>query len=146
MQFSFADDAQKALQVATTQKFRNQFTLQLELAKHRQRRSNKEDDQYSEDKIQEEPKITAPNERAVPAKSSASKKSKSHRDVTYLRSVLIRGLPHDLAKKQLYKKVRKYGDVEEVIFPVVVATPPKNPEVEEGTSLQEPVSIKGHGI
>lgn len=54
-------------------------------------------------------------------------------------TVVLKGLGKDITKKHIYKKVRKVGDVKEVIYPVIaqVSESPtaeaKSEAIEEGT-------------
>ena len=137
MQFSMAEDAQKALKEATAKKF-GQRTLKLDLAKHRQRQDGAHDPTAGESYEDSSIKAEAPAEMlAMDAKKAPMKAAKAKKaDLTYLRTALVRGLPHDLTKKQLYKKARKYGDIEEIIYPVQIGVLDKT---------LEPLDAKGHG-
>jgi hypothetical protein len=54
-------------------------------------------------------------------------------------TVVLKGLGKDITKKHIYKKVRKVGDVKEVIYPVIAqpsessTAEAKSEAIEEGT-------------
>lgn len=56
-------------------------------------------------------------------------------------TVVLKGLGKDITKKHIYKKVRKSGDVKEVIYPVIT----KAPEAAEGEQKGEDQVEEGTG-
>lgn len=138
VRYALAEDAQQAIDTLSKKKFRGKRTLLLEIAKHRQRHADSKvtsasgvvdaeetSDQEATEMTTEDRPVVAPiaatgaNAQAIatgPAKPMVF--TKGHKD--HLRTVLVRGLPTEVTKKQLYKKARKFGDVKEVVMPVSV--------------------------
>lgn len=56
-------------------------------------------------------------------------------------TVVLKGLGKDITKKHIYKKVRKAGEVKEVIYPVIT----KAPEAAEGEQKGEDQVEEGTG-
>ena len=56
-------------------------------------------------------------------------------------TVVLKGLGKDITKKHIYKKVRKSGEVKEVIYPVIT----KAPEAAEGEAKGEDQVEEGTG-
>ncbi|CAG8483011.1 13995_t:CDS:10 [Acaulospora colombiana] len=105
VKYVISQDAERALQELKTVKFRGTHTLEIEFAL----------------KKHEKPSIVETNKKKM-GHSNAEKKRKlgnkySNKVENTSRTILIQGLPKDLTRKKLYKKVRKFGDVEDIIFP-----------------------------
>lgn len=65
-------------------------------------------------------------------------------------TVVLKGLGKDITKKHIYKKVRKAGEVKEVIYPVITKAPEATEgeqkgedQVEEGTGESRTLFITG---
>ncbi|KAK9767317.1 RNA recognition motif-containing protein [Basidiobolus ranarum] len=103
VQFVVSEDAERAITELKKVKFRNERTLRIELALKKSHRDDKP-------VIAKKPKKEVP---VVPEDRARFQKMPSS-----VQSIVISGLGSDVNKKQIYKKVRKFGEVKEVIFPV----------------------------
>ena len=109
--FALPEDAQTAFENLTKKKFHGSL-LQMEFARHRNRGDPKE-------------AATASSpEKGFKAPSAEAKSEKPIFDVQKIkqtrqfnRTVIVTGVQH-VDKKQLYKKVRKFGNISELIYPV----------------------------
>ena len=74
--------------------------------------------------IKKHEKPPEPIQKAVKRKSSLQGDSNDEKKVKkeYIekssdRTIVLQGLPKDLNRKKIYKKVRKFGDVQDLVFP-----------------------------
>ncbi|KAF9938412.1 RNA recognition motif-containing protein, partial [Mortierella alpina] len=132
VQFVLPEDADKAMEELRGKKFLKQKPLLIEKAKKKL--------QEGEEKPKREFK-QAPKARTDKPKQAKKEESEESKEKNYsFQTVVLKGLGKDITKKHIYKKVRKAGDVKEVIYPVMVkstddAAGEKSEEkVEEGTA------------
>ncbi|RIA89613.1 hypothetical protein C1645_771894 [Glomus cerebriforme] len=107
VQFVLAQDAEKALKELKKVKFRGKSTLKMEYAtrKHEKpsvplqkvtkRKFSSQDDNYNKEKMIKMEFIEKDDDRTI----------------------VLQGLPKDLTRKKIYKKVRKFGYVQDMKFP-----------------------------
>ena len=127
--FAMGEDAVNAL-TELKKKRLNGNLLKLELAKHRNRKpvgSAKEDDEEFD--LEANPFEPAPQPEDVKPQPAQKplinvQKVKQFKDIS--RTVLISGLDQKLVdRKQLFKKVKKFGDVADIQYPYAVQSTPE---------------------
>lgn len=117
--YALKEDAAKALVELRKKKFMGARSLKINYAKSKMA-PNTED----EDVIVVEGKTGKPRlvEKSTKLNNSngmnpPEKKKFNHQSPKTISSLLIRQLPNELTKKQLYKKLRKFGTPVDIIFP-----------------------------
>ncbi|CAG8444368.1 12677_t:CDS:2 [Funneliformis mosseae] len=112
VQFVLTQDAEKALKELKKVKFRGKSTLKMEYA------------------IKKHEKLPEHNQKVIKRKFSldeniskqklVKKESKGFIekvDSNNVRTIVLKGLAKDLTRKKIYKKVRKFGDIQDMKFP-----------------------------
>ncbi|CAG8435548.1 8466_t:CDS:1 [Funneliformis caledonium] len=112
VQFVLTQDAEKALKELKKVKFRGKSTLKMEYA------------------IKKHEKLPEHNQKVIKRKFSldeniskkklVKKESKGFIekvDNNNVRTIVLKGLAKDLTRKKIYKKVRKFGDIQDMKFP-----------------------------
>ncbi|KAF9290447.1 RNA recognition motif-containing protein [Linnemannia elongata] len=128
VQFVLPEDADKAINELRGTKFLKQRPLIMEKA------VKKSHD--GEDKPKKEFKSKAKADKPKNDKPKQAKKEETEepKEKNYsFQTVVLKGLGKDITKKHIYKKVRKAGEVKEVIYPVIT----KAPEAAEGEQKGE---------
>ncbi|KAI8599397.1 hypothetical protein EDD21DRAFT_161376 [Dissophora ornata] len=130
VQFVLPDDADKAITELRGVKFLKQKPLIMEKAV---KKSHDGEDKPKRE-IKPKPKTDKPKKTKEAAESPEEPKEKNYS----FQTVILKGLGKDITKKHIYKKVRKVGDVKEVIYPVIAKAPEgeekKEEAIEEGTA------------
>ncbi|KAF9195597.1 RNA recognition motif-containing protein [Haplosporangium sp. Z 11] len=131
VQFVLPEDADKALTELRNTKFLKQKPLLMEKAK----KKTHEEEGKPKKEFKPKPKTDKPKKEKKEETEEPKEKNYS------FQTVVLKGLSKDITKKHIYKRVRKVGDVKEVIYPVTVkaeeSTGEANGEekVEDGTAL-----------
>ncbi len=108
VQFVLAQDAEKALKELKKVKFRGKSTLKMEYA------------------IRKHEKPPEPTQKIIKRKFSLEENNNKRKivkkeliieKVDNNRTIVLKGLPKDLTRKKIYKKVRKFGNVQDMEFP-----------------------------
>ncbi|KAF9397439.1 RNA recognition motif-containing protein [Mortierella sp. AD011] len=133
VQFVLPDDADKAINDLRGVKFLKQRPLIMEKAV----KKSHDGEEKPKKEFKPKPKASKPKKTNETTEESEEPKEKNYS----FQTVVLKGLSKDITKKHIYKKVRKVGDVMEVIFPVYVKEPESASEeeksektVEEGTA------------
>ncbi|CAG8795495.1 46225_t:CDS:10, partial [Gigaspora margarita] len=106
VQYVLNQDAERALKELKKVKFRGQRTLKMEFALKKHEKPPKI----------EKKSIKLNNAKKPKVEKTEKKSSKKY--VITNRTLVVEGLPNDVTRKKIYKKVRKFGDVEDIIFPI----------------------------
>ncbi|KAG0076977.1 RNA recognition motif-containing protein [Linnemannia elongata] len=136
VQFVLPEDADKAINELRGTKFLKQRPLIMEKA------VKKSHD--GEDKPKKEFKSKAKADKPKNDKPKQAKKEETEepKEKNYsFQTVVLKGLGKDITKKHIYKKVRKAGEVKEVIYPVIT----KALEAAEGEQKGEDQVEEGTG-
>ncbi|KAJ3181098.1 RNA recognition motif-containing protein [Gaertneriomyces sp. JEL0708] len=117
--YALPEDAETALKELKKKKFLGTRTLRIEYALKKKVSEERKAAGIPGDAEHEVPK---PVSRLMPKPVSATSVSSPQlRKPAQSRTIIaISGLAQDLSKKQLYKKVRKYGDVADLVFPMSI--------------------------
>ncbi|KAF9087100.1 RNA recognition motif-containing protein [Mortierella sp. AD031] len=128
VQFVLPEDADKAINDLRGIKFLKQRPLIMEKAV---KKSHDGEDKPKKE-FKPKPKTEKPkNEKSKQAKKDDTEEPKE-KNYSF-QTVVLKGLSKDITKKHIYKKVRKSGEVKEVIYPVIT----KAPEAAEGEAKGE---------
>ncbi|CAG8464871.1 695_t:CDS:10 [Acaulospora morrowiae] len=103
VRYALSQDAEHALKELKKVKFRGTHTLKMEIAL----------------KKHEKPSFVEADKKSGHLSASEKKKINnelSNKPERASKTILIQGLPKDLTRKRIYKKVRKFGDVEDMIY------------------------------
>ncbi|KAF9985780.1 RNA recognition motif-containing protein, partial [Modicella reniformis] len=134
VQFVLPDDADKAINELRGVKFLKQRPLLIEKA------VKKTHDGESKPKKELNLKPKGKNDKPKKSKE-ASDASEEPKEKNYsFQTIVLNGLGKDITKKHVYKKVRKVGDVKEVIYPVIAKAP------EGSTGGEEAIEGTAHVI
>ncbi|ORY03776.1 hypothetical protein K493DRAFT_345951 [Basidiobolus meristosporus CBS 931.73] len=114
VQFVVPEDAERAITELKKVKFRNERTLRIELALKKSHRDEK-------------PVIKKAPKKEKAADAAPVDRSKFQKMPSSVQTIIVSGLNPEVNKKQIYKKVRKFGEVSEVIFPVYEEGDEKKP-------------------
>ncbi|KAF0521883.1 RNA-binding domain-containing protein [Gigaspora margarita] len=106
VQYVLNQDAERALKELKKVKFRGQRTLKMEFALKKHEKPPKI----------EKKSIKLNNAKKPKVEKTEKKSSKKY--VITNRTLVVEGLPNDVTRKKIYKKVRKFGYVEDIIFPI----------------------------
>ncbi|KAG0054290.1 RNA recognition motif-containing protein [Gryganskiella cystojenkinii] len=128
VQFVLPEDADKAIQELRGTKFLKQRPLIMEKAV----KKAQDGEERPKKEFKQKPKADKPKQAQKEVTEEPKEKNYS------FQTVVLKGLGKDITKKHIYKKVRKSGEVKEVIFPVIVK-PAEGEEsteekIEEGTA------------
>ncbi|KAG0312435.1 RNA recognition motif-containing protein [Linnemannia gamsii] len=128
VQFVLPEDADKAINELRGTKFLKQRPLIMEKA------VKKSHDGEDKPKKEFKPKPKADKPKNDKAKQAKKDETEEPKEKNYsFQTVVLKGLGKDITKKHIYKKVRKSGEVKEVIYPVIT----KAPEAAEGEQKGE---------
>ncbi|KAF9901274.1 RNA recognition motif-containing protein [Linnemannia zychae] len=136
VQFVLPEDADKAITELRGTKFLKQRPLIMEKA------VKKSHDGEDKPKKEFKPKTKADKPKNDKPKQAKKEETEEPKEKNYsFQTVVLKGLGKDITKKHIYKKVRKSGDVKEVIYPVITKAPEAlegeqkgEDQVEEGTA------------
>ncbi|CAI2165429.1 778_t:CDS:2 [Funneliformis geosporum] len=108
VQFVLTQDAEKALKELKKVKFRGKSTLKMEYAIKRH-------DEHSQQTIKRKFLLEENNSK----KKLVKKETKGFVEKVdnNVKTIVLKGLPKDLTRKKIYKKVRKFGDIQDMKFP-----------------------------
>ncbi|KAG0378541.1 RNA recognition motif-containing protein [Mortierella sp. AD032] len=128
VQFVLPEDADKAITELRATKFLKQRPLIMEKA------VKKSHDGEEKPKKEFKPKPKTDKPKTDKPKQAKKEETEEPKEKNYsFQTVVLKGLGKDITKKHIYKKVRKAGEVKEVIFPVIT----KAPEAAEGEEKGE---------
>lgn len=114
--FVTEEDAAKALSELASRKFKGRkLKGEYAMKKHLVKKMSAEDSSEKKDRVKDliANILQAPNEK----NKAPLPKKKDHRAALIKADVLVYGIGKDVEKKQLYKKVRKFGNVMNIEFP-----------------------------
>ncbi|KAF8955152.1 RNA recognition motif-containing protein [Entomortierella lignicola] len=131
VQFVLPDDADKAINDLRGVKFLKQRPLIMEKAV----KKSHDGEEKPKKEFTPKPKSSKPKKTKETPEESEEPKEKNYS----FQTVVLKGLSKDITKKHIYKKVRKVGDVMEVIFPVYI----KESESTEGEDKSEKTVEEG---
>ncbi|KAF8942426.1 RNA recognition motif-containing protein [Haplosporangium gracile] len=128
VQFVLPEDADKAINELRGTKFLKQRPLIMEKA------VKKSHDGEDKPKKEFKPKTKTDKPKTDKPKQAKKEEAEEPKEKNYsFQTVVLKGLGKDITKKHIYKKVRKSGEVKEVIYPVIT----KAPEAAEGEQKGE---------
>ncbi|KAF9420462.1 RNA recognition motif-containing protein, partial [Entomortierella beljakovae] len=124
VQFVLPEDAEKAINDLRGVKFLKQRPLIMEKAV----KKSHDGEEKPKKEFKQKPK---PKKTKEVEENPEEPKEKNYS----FQTVVLKGLTKDITKKQIYKKVRKAGDVMGVIYPVYIKDPevPAGDDTEKGT-------------
>ncbi|KAI1317370.1 RNA recognition motif-containing protein [Mortierella claussenii] len=131
VQFVLPEDADKAINDLRGVKFLKQRPLIMEKAVKKSHEG--------EDKPKKEFKPKTKSEKPKKAQKNEEISEETKEKNYSFQTVVLKGLSKDITKKHIYKRVRKVGDVKDVIYPVVI----KAPEAEAGQEKAEDTIEEG---
>ncbi|KAJ3010994.1 RNA recognition motif-containing protein [Thoreauomyces humboldtii] len=127
--YALPEDAERAVKDLKKKKFMETRTLKVDFAVHKKVAEDRKAAGLSvnpddPDRPKPKPKPRAVLPRSDPSASSTSTSvapsaAPYKPRVTKQITVEVSGLPADVTQKQVYKKVRKYGEVVQVVYPVL---------------------------
>ncbi|KAF9913988.1 RNA recognition motif-containing protein [Lobosporangium transversale] len=129
VQFVLPEDADKAINDLRGVKFLKQKPLLMEKAV---KRSHSTEDKQKKE-LKPKPKSDKPKKSQKVENSQQEHKEKNYS----FQTVVLKGLGKDITKKHIYKRVRKVGDVKEVIYPVIAETSESGPGQEKSEDIIE---------
>ncbi|CAG8811354.1 2980_t:CDS:1, partial [Racocetra fulgida] len=100
VQYVLSQDAERAIKELKKVKFRNQKILKLEFALK---------------KHEKPPNIEKKSDKKLNLKKSQVEKTENKGSN---RTLIVEGLPKDVTRKKIYEIVRKFGNIEDIIFPI----------------------------
>ena len=112
VQFAMPEDAAKALVELNKVKFMDKRILKMEMAKKKKKKVRQ-----SETPEEEKEVVSPKRKKTVKKPVDEQKPIISNPAEAPTHSVMVTGLPAGVSQKQLYKKLRKYGEVKQLTFP-----------------------------
>ncbi|KAG0262091.1 RNA recognition motif-containing protein [Actinomortierella ambigua] len=135
VQFVLPDDADRAIEELRTVKFLKQRPLVMEKAL---KKAANDGDQKAKGEGQPRPAADKPKKQKdqKPKQKKEQEEDVEPKEKNYtFQTVILKGIGKDVTKKHIYKRVRKVGDVKEVIYPISTKDEATNEDkVDEGTA------------
>ena len=116
------EDASRAIKELKKVEFQGKRRLRIELAIRKKIIKESKESTDPSDSLNDSKDSKDSNEDSNDAsmdKSMDTSMEKEKEKQIYRKSLILSQLPLDITKKQLYKKVRKYGTIKSIVFPLV---------------------------